>query len=75
MPCKYARRSSEAYRVDASGTVKTEGPMLCSWADDAAPNQLLNVPRWLSRNAFSGRHLNYPDDCFGCPCFVEAPTQ
>jgi len=72
MPCRYARRSSEAYRVDARGSVRIDGPVLCSWAEDAAPNQLVNVPRWMTRNAFSGHLLNYPDDCMGCPCFAQA---
>jgi hypothetical protein len=46
--------------------------MLCSWGIDAAPDQLVNVPRWLQRNALAGHLLKYPDDCMGCPCFVSA---
>ena len=69
--CRFAQRSEEAYRLSEIGVKETrvEGPMLCSWADSAPP-QLIDVPRWLQRNALSGHLLNYPDDCMGCPCYA-----
>lgn len=76
MPCRHAQLSEEAYEIS---TVTGEwqpgtGPMLCSWAQDSAPDQLMNVPRWMQRNALAGHLLNYPDDCLGCPCF-DAKTE
>lgn len=68
-PCVHAERSEEAYVVVDGRERPSEGPMLCGWADSAAPAQMLNVPRWLTRNALAGHLLNYPDDCMGCPCF------
>lgn len=76
MTCRYAVPSEEQYVVDFQGGPlrKVENPpiSLCSWAIDAAPTQLVNVPRWLSRNALAGHLLRYPDDCMGCPCFEES---
>lgn len=69
MTCRYARRSEEAYMIREDGErVRVEGPMLCAWAEDGAPAQLLKVPRWLQREALAGHLLRYPDDCSGCPC-------
>lgn len=71
--CVYAQRSEEAYVAGAHGGLRpAEGPMLCGWAEDAAPDQLVGVPRWLARNALAGHLLNYPADCEGCPCFRPA---
>lgn len=67
--CRYAQRSEEAYRVDMNGhRWEVEGPMLCAWGMDAAPDKLIDVPRWLQRNALAGHLLKYPEDCDGCPC-------
>lgn len=74
MLCRYAQRSEEAYRVEATGEVRIDGPMLCGWAEDGAPTQLVNVPRWLQRNALAGHLLKFPDDCMGCPCFTPPST-
>lgn len=74
MPCRYATKSEESYIVHMDGSqerVNDPKPSLCSWAIDAAPDQLVNVPRWLSRNALAGHLLKYPDDCHGCPCYSE----
>lgn len=46
-----------------------DGPVLCGWAMDSAPHQLVDVPRWLSRNALAGHLLRYPADCEGCPAW------
>lgn len=75
MPCRYAKKTEESYWVAQDGRqIKVDDPpiSLCSWANDAAPVQLVGVPRWLSRNALAGHLLRYPQDCEGCPCFVEA---
>lgn len=72
MPCRHAVRPEQAFRVDGDGETPCEGPMLCGWGQNSAPVQLVDVPRWLQRNALSGHLLNYPDDCMGCPCFSEA---
>jgi hypothetical protein len=73
MICRYARRAEIAYRVEDDNTMTpTQGPMLCGWGQDAAPEKLVNVPRWLSRNALAGHLLNFPDDCMGCPCFAQS---
>lgn len=71
MTCRYAQRSEEAYLVGGDGELTPcLGPMLCGWAMDAAPEKLVDVPRWLQRNALAGHLLKYPDDCDGCPCFT-----
>lgn len=76
MTCQYAQRPDVAYRVDLDGReMRVEGPMLCGWAMDSAPVQLVDVPRWLQRNALAGHLLKYPDDCYGCPCFKESPCR
>lgn len=71
IPCVYAERAENAELVDplTGHSTPTAGPMLCGWAMNAAPAQLVNVPRWLSRNAMAGHLLNYPTDCEGCPCY------
>jgi hypothetical protein len=70
MICRFAQRSEFAVRIHSDGTqTPILGPMLCGWAMDAAPANLVNVPRWMQRNALAGHLLNYPDDCRGCPCF------
>lgn len=76
MNCQYAQRAEIAYRVDpeTGEHTRVEGPMLCAWAMDKAPEQLINVPRWLQRNALAGHLLKYPDDCMGCPCFTRSST-
>lgn len=72
MTCRYAQRSEEAYVIEDGIETRVAGPVLCAWGLDAAPDQLLNVPRWMQRNALAGYLMNYPDDCMGCPCFVAA---
>lgn len=68
--CIYAATSEEAYSVSEDGhLVASVGPMLCGWAHEEAPAALLNVPRWLQRNALAGHLIDYPADCRGCPCF------
>lgn len=68
--CRYAVRSEVAYRIEADGgELRVAGPMLCSWGQDAAPAQLVNVPRWMQRDALAGHRLSFPDDCDGCPCY------
>lgn len=72
MTCRYAKKSESCYVIKQDGTqikVDDPAPSLCSWAIDAAPKQLVDVPRWMQRNALSGHLLKYPDDCDGCPCF------
>jgi hypothetical protein len=71
IPCRFAQRAENAVEVDAltGDQRQIEGPMLCGWAMDEAPDQLLNVPRWLSRNALAGHLLKYPSDCEGCPAY------
>jgi hypothetical protein len=73
--CRYAHRSEEAYEQGSNEHRwrPVEGPMLCAWAMDAAPDKLVNVPRWLQRNALAGHLLRYPDDCMGCPCYEARP--
>jgi hypothetical protein len=76
MTCRYAQRSEEAYSVGDDGELTpAQGPMLCAWGMDAAPSQLVNVPRWLQRNALAGHLLKYPDDCMGCPCYAAEMTE
>lgn len=73
MNCTYAKRSEKAYIVEDDNTLTpTEGPVLCSWAMDSAPEKLVDTPRWLQRNALAGHLLRHPEDCEGCPCFTEA---
>lgn len=67
--CVHAERSEEAITITTHGTEPSQGPMLCGWADNAAPGELVSVPRWLQRNALAGHLLKYPQDCAGCPCF------
>lgn len=73
--CIHAERSEEAVAVTEHGTVPTTGPMLCSWAINLAPDELVSVPRWLQRNALAGHLLKFPDDCKGCPCFQPRPPK
>lgn len=72
MTCRYAQKSEECYVIGPDGKqrrVDDPAPSLCGWAMDAAPSQLVNVPRWLQRNALAGHLLKYPEDCIGCPCY------
>lgn len=74
--CRYAKRSEECYIITTDGrqiAAADPQPSLCSWAMDAAPAQLMDVPRWLQRNALAGHLLIYPQDCDGCPCFEAQP--
>jgi hypothetical protein len=64
MPCRFAQPAEEAD--------PPPGPMLCGWAEDAAPEKLMDVPRWLQRNARAGHLLRFPEDCKGCPVRQEA---
>lgn len=74
MACRYAKKSEECYVITPDGQerrVEDPHPSLCTWAIDAAPIQLIDVPRWMQRNALAGWLLKYPDDCVGCPCYSE----
>lgn len=71
MTCRHLVASDEAYKIDVGGQ-QPATVSLCAWAD-SAPAQLLNVPRWMQRNALAG-HLWEESDCAGCPCFDAAPT-
>lgn len=74
MPCRFAQPAEDAERVDATTDARTSivGPMLCGWAQDAAPPELIGLPRWLQRNALAGHLIDYPHDCKGCPVREEA---
>lgn len=69
MPCRFAQPAEEAERIDAVTDARSpiQGPMLCGWAQDEAPAEVLGLPRWLQRSALAGDHLRYPEDCKGCP--------
>lgn len=67
--CIHVERAEEAQVVTNHGACPAVGPMLCGWAVNAAPDELVSVPRWLQRNALAGHLLKFPDDCRGCPCF------
>lgn len=72
MKCIYAHCSEECYVIDGAGResrIEETQPTLCAWAE-SAPIQLVDVPRWLQRNALAGHLLRYPTDCEGCPCFT-----
>lgn len=71
MICRHLIASEEAHKIDAEGKQTPALVRLCNWAD-SAPSQLMNVPRWMQRNALSG-HLWEEADCAGCPCFDAAP--
>lgn len=73
MTCRHLEKSDEAYRIDADGRETPIVHLLCGWADSAPP-QLLDVPRWMQRNALSG-HLWRKGDCEGCPCYNAAPER
>lgn len=74
MTCRYAKRAEEAYRVeDDDSLTPVAGPVLCSWAQDSAPDALLNVPPWMQRNALAGHLLRFPEDCRRCPCYADIP--
>jgi hypothetical protein len=70
MVCRHLVKSEEAYILDEADRQIPATVMLCAWADSAPP-QLLNVPRWMQRNALGG-HLWRAGDCEGCPCFRAA---
>lgn len=71
MPCRHMIKSDEAYHIDPETGAETAiVVLLCNWADSAPP-QLLDVPRWMQRNALGG-HLWREGDCDGCPCFDAA---
>lgn len=70
MKCKYLVAADEAYRLGPDGSETPVIVKLCAWGD-SAPQQLMDAPRWLQRNALSG-HLWRDGDCEGCPAFVNA---
>lgn len=72
MNCRHLVLSEEAYKFDKYGEKTPIDVHLCAWAD-SAPDALLNVPRWIQRNALSG-HLWREADCEGCPCYVAPNT-
>lgn len=67
MTCRHLKEADEAEAIGGDGATWPVTVLLCSWADSAPP-QMLNVPRWMQRNALSG-HLWREGDCDGCPCF------
>lgn len=73
MRCRHLVASEESYKVSADGAQAPVTVRLCNWAD-SAPSQLLNVPRWMQRNAIAG-HLWEESDCAGCPCFDASPIR
>lgn len=66
MTCRHLVQAEGAVRLGADQETPTQ-VRLCSWGETAPP-QLMNVPRWMQRNALSG-HLWQPGDCEGCPVF------
>lgn len=70
--CKYLVASEEEWVIDATTGKQTRAqnpePSLCDFADKQ-PSKLLELPRWLQRNALAG-HLWRHGDCDGCPCFT-----
>jgi len=72
MTCRHLVASEDAFEIGIDGRQTPTTVLLCDWADSAPP-QLLNVPRWMQRNALSG-HLWRDGDCTGCPCFEEKKT-
>lgn len=67
MVCRHLQRSPEAYRIALDGAAAPAVVLLCGWADSAPP-QLVDVPRWMQREALGG-HLWREGDCDKCPCF------
>lgn len=63
MVCRFLTQTpAEGVHGEHAGHVS-----LCAWAEAGAPAALLNVPRWLQREALGG-HLWHDGDCDGCPC-------
>ncbi len=74
-PCRYLEQSEEAVEIDArTGRQTPAVVMLCGWAENAAPEQLLRVPIWLQRNALSG-HLMRDGDCEKCSAYQAKEPQ
>lgn len=70
--CKHLE-PAEAVALTESGEVPVEA-YNCGYTD-AHPERFANMPRWLLREAISGRGFEWRKDCPGCPAFEAVNKQ